>query len=874
MNIPHPRKIIVGLAVALTISAAGLFFFSLLPADLPLDRLLIRRPDTPSSESGAASSRDGYSTAPDDSAYPYPPAESAHLYGFRDSGALQDDAASRLSIPLAEIPVRRPAGASGPSGEVGEAGTSVQDASRSGSENGSHVLPGRASGKNEGGGMDGSAYYSGMGASFLWAEKQAVPLKYRRCMPARPLPSALDASRQEAFAWLQAARDVLLSPQTDMRALREDYAYAVRRLHQASLRFPDDVEITAAVASALNTVAFTLPTDQAACAFTEAAKIAESLPNDMRARNEWGIALYGLSRAESGEERARLLRAAERHVEAATAAGFGTPFSRYASAGIAAAQGRKEDARQRLAAAAEGRTPITTGYVIADPAFTALHAEPWFAGVAAAFPPAEPDAPGSLGAAEESVAAVLRRVAKETPGNDADSLVRRAVRLAVFIEGDHFGDDLRRSLLTAEADRLFTEAEGMSRQALRSTDYLLWGTILRFQADAATKEGRDLWVKAIAAYEKARDPHVPDNPRNPREPEDASVDAVAVMRDIQSCYAALLAAADPLASEDKEALYRDLNASFERSRPRSTAERLLLAEAWAYSLANWAQNGPPERRRDRSEEAVQKLRDALALAKNESRDESGEKLTMEAGYGLAALQLFLAPRVSDHALRRELLTGAERAAVEYFTLQKKHMDADGYLRIADLCLELARTQDEDMEKKARYAQWALYGYLNDDHAIDGEKPAFDHALHAASAGALEELGIATEDTDAKRELFFLASTILLRVLEDMPQHHRDWAAWGISLNRLAQTLPPEEGRTVLVLCRDIFARADCIAPGSEAYNTACIEALLGNLEAGRFWLERAAALRGLPSRDHLERDTDMDPLRHLSWFQKLLEAQP
>ena len=62
-------------------------------------------------------------------------------------------------------------------------------------------------------------------------------------------------------------------------------------------------------------------------------------------------------------------------------------------------------------------------------------------------------------------------------------------------------------------------------------------------------------------------------------------------------------------------------------------------------------------------------------------------------------------------------------------------------------------------------------------------------------------------------------------------------------------------------------------PGSEAYNLACVFALMGKAEDCRRWLERARSFKGLPSRLHMQTDTDMDPVRHLPWFSKILPEE-
>ena len=54
------------------------------------------------------------------------------------------------------------------------------------------------------------------------------------------------------------------------------------------------------------------------------------------------------------------------------------------------------------------------------------------------------------------------------------------------------------------------------------------------------------------------------------------------------------------------------------------------------------------------------------------------------------------------------------------------------------------------------------------------------------------------------------------------------------------------------------------------YNLACVKALQGETNAAKDTLLHCEEKSTLPARDHLESDTDLDPLRGLNWFKELL----
>ena len=66
-------------------------------------------------------------------------------------------------------------------------------------------------------------------------------------------------------------------------------------------------------------------------------------------------------------------------------------------------------------------------------------------------------------------------------------------------------------------------------------------------------------------------------------------------------------------------------------------------------------------------------------------------------------------------------------------------------------------------------------------------------------------------------------------------------------------------------------KAEEISKGIAMYNLACVAALRGDAKQCSEWLKRAHRNGTLPTRTHLETDSDMDPVRDLNWFKLLLK---
>ena len=78
-------------------------------------------------------------------------------------------------------------------------------------------------------------------------------------------------------------------------------------------------------------------------------------------------------------------------------------------------------------------------------------------------------------------------------------------------------------------------------------------------------------------------------------------------------------------------------------------------------------------------------------------------------------------------------------------------------------------------------------------------------------------------------------------------------------------------RALFLQARDAMICAEALEPGSTAYNLACVSARLGEEDACREWLRRAADAGTLPGPEVLAEDPDLDTVRKKPWFKGMLK---
>ncbi|HYO59854.1 TPR end-of-group domain-containing protein [Archangium sp.] len=137
--------------------------------------------------------------------------------------------------------------------------------------------------------------------------------------------------------------------------------------------------------------------------------------------------------------------------------------------------------------------------------------------------------------------------------------------------------------------------------------------------------------------------------------------------------------------------------------------------------------------------------------------------------------------------------------------------------------------------------------------------------------ALAEQAETKTGAEADR-LFTQAGEKYAEALRIKPDMHEALNNWGSALLNQAKTKTGAEADRLFRLASDKFSEADRLKPGVGSYNLACIAALAGRGADCHQWLERARQHGNLPSREHLENDTDLDPVRKQPWFIAFLES--
>ncbi|MFP2908093.1 TPR end-of-group domain-containing protein, partial [Pyxidicoccus sp. 3LFB2] len=149
------------------------------------------------------------------------------------------------------------------------------------------------------------------------------------------------------------------------------------------------------------------------------------------------------------------------------------------------------------------------------------------------------------------------------------------------------------------------------------------------------------------------------------------------------------------------------------------------------------------------------------------------------------------------------------------------------------------------------------------------KPDMHEALNNWGS-ALSDWAKTKTGAEADR-LFAQAGEQHAEALRLKPDKHEALNNWGVALLEQAKRKAGTEAEFLFNQAHDKFNQAEVLKPGMGSYNLACVAALTGQAEDCRVWLTRAHEHGDLPSREHLENDSDMDPVRKHSWFTAFLE---
>ena len=119
-------------------------------------------------------------------------------------------------------------------------------------------------------------------------------------------------------------------------------------------------------------------------------------------------------------------------------------------------------------------------------------------------------------------------------------------------------------------------------------------------------------------------------------------------------------------------------------------------------------------------------------------------------------------------------------------------------------------------------------------------------------------------------LFAQAGEKYQAALKIKPDYHKALSNWGIALYNQAKTKTGKEADRLFAQSKDLLLKAESISPGDAAYNIACWCAIRRQENECKEWLEKCLNLGVMLSRQHLEKDQDLENVREKHWFKAIL----
>lgn len=266
----------------------------------------------------------------------------------------------------------------------------------------------------------------------------------------------------------------------------------------------------------------------------------------------------------------------------------------------------------------------------------------------------------------------------------------------------------------------------------------------------------------------------------------------------------------------------------------------------------------------------------------------------------------LIPRLQALALKAESEQNWEAAQLHWgVILEQNPGDSSAHFHLAYCLAEQAKTDK--------------------DHAGHLLKQVVQHYAKAAELAprnyaTFNNMGLALSDLaklssgHEQRDLFKLALDKYEQATRIDPDNAIAFSNWGVALGDMAKLSPEQEQRDLLNLALEKYEQATNIdgnyAPAHKnkgsillhlaapetgerraellgkaetalrraeeleasrgAYNLACVQALRGDKDGCREWMEKSLAAGRLPKCDLLKTDTDLDLVREEDWFKELL----
>jgi len=219
--------------------------------------------------------------------------------------------------------------------------------------------------------------------------------------------------------------------------------------------------------------------------------------------------------------------------------------------------------------------------------------------------------------------------------------------------------------------------------------------------------------------------------------------------------------------------------------------------------------------------------------------------------------------------RRILLEKAREICKE--AIKRDDMLAKAWVGLGVALEQLADTE-RDREKKRGLLEAARDRF---EEAIKRNDPL---ALAWVCLGeVIGKIAGTEEDQEKKRLLWEMAREKYKEAIKRDGSLVSAWCGQGVALQFLAQIArdlgESDKWLELLQQAEKMAQRANEIDSRRGAYILACIASLRGDKDKCREWLEKAEKLRDLPPVEHLEEDTDMNPVRGEAWFKQLLERQ-